>query len=55
MDLSKAFDCIPRNRLIAKLYAYGFDKNSLRFIHSYLEGRHQRVKSTLSIVNGKIF
>ena len=44
MDLSKAFDCIPHNLLVAKLYAYGFDKSSLRLIHSYLKGRHQRVK-----------
>ena len=36
--------CIPHNLLIAKLYVYGFDKNSLRLIHSYLKGRHQRVK-----------
>ena len=44
MDLSKAFDCISHDLLIAKLYAYGFDKNSIRLIYSYLKGRNQRVK-----------
>ena len=43
-DLSKAFDCIDHELLIAKLYSCGFDKNSLYFINSYLKGRKQRTK-----------
>ena len=43
-DLSKTFDCIDHELLIAKLYAYGFDRNSLYFINSYLKGRKQRIK-----------
>ena len=31
-DLSKAFDCISHELLIAKLSAYGFDTKSLNFI-----------------------
>ena len=33
MNISKAFGYIDHQLLIAKLYAYGFDKNSLYFIH----------------------
>ena len=45
MDLSKAFDCLPHDSLIAKLDAYGFDKEALRLILSYLSGRKQCVKN----------
>ena len=47
-DLSKAFDCLSHELLIAKLDAYGFDKNALKLVNSYLSNRKQRVK-----INGK--
>ena len=49
MDLSKAFDCIPHELLIAKMDAYGFSENALTFFFSYLKRRKQSVQHIYSI------
>ena len=36
MDLSRAFDCITHDILIAKLKAYGFD-DLVHYLYSYLD------------------
>ena len=44
MDLSKAFDTLNHELLIAKLNAYGFSHSSLKLLLSYLTDRWQRTK-----------
>ena len=44
MDLSKAFDTINHELLIAKLHAYGFEMSALSIVSDYLSDRWQRVK-----------
>ena len=39
MDLSKAFDCIEHELLIAKLNAHGLSKKALLMIYNYISGR----------------
>ena len=44
MDLSKAYDCLPHDLLIAKLGVYGLDRSSLKLLMDYLDSRKQRTK-----------
>ena len=53
MDLSKAFDKIKHDLPIAKLYAYGFNKESLKHLRSYLSFRWHRTKIN-NLFHGKI-
>ena len=43
-DLSKSFDRLIHDLLIAKLNAYGFDYNSIKLLYNYLTGRFQRLR-----------
>ena len=43
IDLSKAFDCVPHDLLLARLAAYGIDDNLILYIHRYLLNRKQCV------------
>ena len=44
-DLSKVFDCSRHDPLLSKLDAYGFSRESLCLIYSFLDNRHQRVET----------
>ena len=43
-DLSKAFDCLNHQLLIAKLKHMDSGKQALNFIYNYLYNRNQRTK-----------
>ena len=47
-DLSKAFNCVCHELLIAKLHAYGFEVPALKLIQSYLSNRKQGITINLT-------
>ena len=53
MDLSKAFGTLNHDLLIAKLGAYEFETDALRFMESYLTNRKQRVRVNKSLMSGR--
>ena len=64
MDLSlwqrvsryQAFDALSHDLLLAKLHASGFDRDSVKVLHSYLNNRCQRTKINKSFSSrSKIF
>ena len=44
MEISKAFECISQDLIVAKLEAYGIEKETPRLIYSYLKRRKHCVK-----------
>ena len=44
MDLSKAYDCLSHDLMVAKLETYGLAKESLQLRSEYLSYRKQRTK-----------
>ena len=43
LDLSKAYDFLPVELLIAKFEVYVFDKGAIKFLHNYLTDRKENV------------
>ena len=53
MDLSKVFDTINYQLLLAKLHAYGFRQQALAIICSYMTNQKQRIKINNSFSSWK--
>ena len=53
MDLSKAFDSLNHELLIAKLKCYGLDQNAVEFFRSYLSNHYQCCKINNILGDGR--
>ena len=54
-DLSKTFDCLDHELLIAKLDAYGLSLPALRLINDYLSNRRQRTRIGNSFNDSRLY
>ena len=54
-DLSKAFECLSHELIIAKLNAYGFSLAALKLVQSYLSKNDKDPKLISLTVHGKKF
>ena len=43
-DLSKAFDCLDHEIIIAKLNSYAFSWSALKLVYDYLSNKKQRTR-----------
>ena len=53
IDMSKAFDAVPHQRLLEDLLEIGCGQQLGRWFYSYLSGREQRVKNGLEVTEWK--
>ena len=54
-NLSKAFDCLSHELLIAKLAAYGFCRSASKLMYTYPFNGKQRTKTSILLAHGKMF
>ena len=44
IDFRKAFDLVDSEKLLRKLFHYGFDNSAIEMLKNYFKDRHQSVK-----------